>query len=385
MKSNFLKYTLTALSISCALFGFADADMDMESNHAEVSSGQNEKIITPNASPVVQHGFDVFVTADFIYWTGRLENIDYAQTGVSRASDTESSLDLLNKQGTQVTPQHKMSPGFKAGIGLDLKHDGWDTYAQYTYFHTSATSQNTFDDHAASLSEFSDRFIFDTSTTSIKSGSSAWHLHFNNIDWELGRNYYISPKLLLRPFTGLKGTWQSQSFDVLYSNLSDLQTDGTHQKTFNQSSIGNYSISNKENFWGVGIRTGLNTSWQFCKNWSLFSDTALSALWGQFTVSRIDTGSQDVGDSANIITIKEVNITATNLERRIHTLRPVMEFDIGIRWDYWFLDDDYRIRIQAAWEEQIWFDQNQFLELHHTNRYGCLNLQGLTVEFRLDF
>lgn len=345
MKSNFLKYAVTTLSISCSLFGFADMDY----SDTEKSSDQSEKIITPNASPIIQHGFDVFVTADFIYWTGRLDNIEYSQI-----------LDFAGSPSFHSSPKHKMSPGFKAGVGVDLKHDGWDTYFAYTYFHTSAVSKVT------------------NGTSSTVSRNINWLLHFNSMDWELGRNFYISPKLLLRPFMGLKGSWQQQSLSNT-GKIFNIQQNPIGTETITQTLPGVYHSSNKEDFWGVGIRTGLNTSWQFNKNWSLFANTALSSLWGQFTLSRVDTTKQILENNTQVTT------PVANMERRIHTLRPVMEFDIGARWDYWFLDDDYHIRIQAGWEQQVWFDQNQFLELQNANRYGCLNLQGLTVEFRLDF
>lgn len=380
MKSNFFKYALSTLSISAILFGFADADSDYS-----VSSNHEGKIITPAASPVIQHGFDVFLTADFIYWTGRLDNLPNTQSQAIHESDVGSISDASAQSTLTVDFKHKMSPGFKAGIGLDLKHDGWDTYAKYTYFHTSATSNVSFQENGASAIDYSPRVVFDETTTFVESEQSTWTLHFNSVDWELGRNHYISPNLLLRPHMGFKGSWQNQSYNDYQNGLTDIQSDPNTPKVYNQITVGNYSSLNKQNYWGVGIRTGLNTSWQFNKNWSLFSDTALSALWGQFKITRVDTSSQDGADSSNKITIKKDNVIVTNMNKRIHTLRPVLELDLGIRWDYWFLDDDYRIRIQAAWEEQVWFDQNLFIRIGQPNRYGCLNMQGLTVDFRLDF
>lgn len=379
MKFPFLKSFLTALSISSSFFIFADMD------HAESSSDQGEKVITPDASPVIHHGFDVFVSADFIYWTARVDGLEPPIKDTSIRTDAVST--QTNNQGSNSTADYKISPGFKVGIGLDLKHDGWDTYFEYTYLHTSAlfNSHNT-----SNTLNYSPNVIYSGKDSLVGASNSDWHLHFNNMDWELGRNFFISPKLLLRPHMGLKGSWQNQSINTTQTNIQDSlsyrliikeKSDNTFDiNTVNAFSNGRYSSSTEQYFWGIGPRTGLNTAWQFNKNWSFFADTSISALWGQFTSERTDLASDNIIQTGNL-TPSGTNVTVSTAEQRVHTLRPVLELIIGARWDYWFLDNDYRIRIQAGWEDQVWFGQAQYI----VSPFGALNLQGLTLQFRLDF
>ena len=383
MKSSFVKFA--CLSLAMPLLSFAE--VTQPSRHAtQIHEDKSEDMtvehpmITPSVMPVIDHGYNVFVTADFIYWTGRTDNLDYAQTGTALVSSRAlfngtTNANVTSEEGTQWHPHHKMSPGFKLGIGCDLNHDGWDTYFHYTWLRNSASSTESFTTAAVSLWDYAPIAVYSRSTTTINAAAAAWKLHFNTLDWELGREFYISPRLLLRPHFGLKGSWQSQHNNVDFSSLTDINLTG-------DSATGSYNMTQKQTFWGVGIRSGLDTSWKFTRSWSLFGDISLAALWSQFTTHRTDVLTQ-IGSSSRINTF--TNLEAIHLRRLTHTITPVIEWDLGVRFDYWFSDEDYRFRVQAAWEQQVWFDHNQYLQLDNTNRTGSLNLQGLTLDFRFDF
>jgi hypothetical protein len=40
----------------------------------------------------------------------------------------------------------------------------------------------------------------------------------------------------------------------------------------------------KNNFWGVGLRGGLDTQWGLGKGFSIYGKLALSVLWGKFSI-----------------------------------------------------------------------------------------------------
>jgi hypothetical protein len=65
----------------------------------------------------------------------------------------------------------------------------------------------------------------------------------------------------------------------------------------------------------------------------------------------------------------------------VHTLSPVIQLALGVESD-WKFGNDYRFLVQAGWETQVWFFQNQhYSAIADTS----LILQGLTVDFRFDF
>lgn len=414
MQKRFLKATLPAVLFATS---FAVADYhgdDQKKEHMYSNNNQSsldDRVITPNASPIVQHGVDVFISADFIYWTGRLDNLQYAYNGVATGSSADDAAFVDQTTGVNV-PQggfsfvkRKWSPGFKVGIGLDLGHDGWDLGAEYTWFRThpsgrtdGGTTLGTILVPAFSINPTSGISGFmDAAGTGSNTATSndfpatgyataSYRLHFNNIDLSLGRNFFVSPRLTTRPHFGLKGTWQTQRFKPAYEDVTASADDGDGTTTTLSNAC--YHINFKQNYWGVGIRTGMDTSWQFMKSFGIFGNWALSALWGQFDVTRKDWSQSTVTTTVDGTSTAEVILPSymTNVVKKFHTLSAVLELALGLRYDYWFSDNDYRFRIQAGWEEQIWFDQNQLFYMNQTSPLtGNLIFQGLTLKVRFDF
>jgi len=375
------KSLLSIAAVCTACSGSYAADMQgPDSSYRSSPSEPKFREITPNAGPRVSNGVDVFFTADFIYWTARQDGMAYARSGVD---DYDTAVALNNTtEGSTFFPKTKFSPGFKAGVGLNLGHDGWDVYLNYTWFHThlqgSKSSQHANSQGIIPLWDIGtighvtakDHFIVLNSFISVSNAQSDWFLHFNNFDLSLGRNFYVSQYLALRPFVGLKGTWYNQKYDVRYSGFLDPDI---------AEDVLSTHLHMKQNFWGVGIRTGLDASWFFDKNWSIFGNTAVSALWGRFQNHRYDYVTRAPINPPHTVTVID---TIFNF----HSVKPVLELQLGLRYDYWFSSDQYHFGVSAAWEEQVWFSQNQFFDVGVGYSHpGDLIFQGLTIDFRFDF
>lgn len=311
--------------------------------------------ITPSAGPRVIDGYGVFLTGDYIYWTAREDNLEFAVSGANLNNASTGSVNVLpTRRGKKVDPHFRFHSGFKAGIGFDFGHDKWDMYLNYTWFN-SHNNHNAISRKAGNpLTNLIPIGMAD-SYALLDYARAKWDLNFNVVDGELGRNFYISKFLSLRPFFGLKGTWQRQKYNVLY----------------NFTSTPNLESHNKNNFWGVGLRSGVNTAWFLGGTWSIFADMALSALWGVFNVKRTDT---DESTGTIYYETKE----------GFHTIKPVFEIAAGLRKEDWFCKDRFHLSVQAGWEQQIWFSQNQF-DFYTSSRDGDLNLQGFTAKVRFDF
>ncbi|MES2200416.1 MAG: Lpg1974 family pore-forming outer membrane protein [Chlamydiota bacterium] len=312
--------------------------------------------ITPSAGPRVVDGVDMFFTGDYIYWTAREDNLEYASTGYT--NDDDHSVD----SGLSKSPKSQYKTGFKAGFGFNFGHDCWDSLLNYTWFQSNNNKSSITADYEDGLTPSFDPYISLGSADFFNSAKSKWDFHFNTIDWELGRNCYISKYLSLRPFVGLKGSWQKQTLKNCYKGeVADLAF--------------SYHNNTNSSFWGVGIRSGLNTSWHLSESWSLYGDLALSALWSSFDNHR--------NDSYHTPSLGKIHPVSTR--GSTNTLAPVLELAMGLRKDVWFFQDRLHIGLQAGWEEQIWWDQNHLSLNKGLAREGNLYLQGLTARLRLDF
>ncbi len=314
--------------------------------------------ITPGAGPRVINGCDIFITADYLYWSAHEDNLEYAVTG------NPSDLTESTRQGSVKNTNFRYQTGFRGGLGFSFDHDLWDSDFNYTWFQSNKNKGHTHV-HSAKAGLFPSftPALVTPEGSFFSHAKTIWQLHFNSLDWELGRNLYISKYLSIRPFIGLKGTWQQQK-DVNNYKL----TTTTDYKIPYQNLLKSY-------FFGVGARGGINTSWHLSGTWSFIGDLALSGVWGQFNTHRKDYFKLEGEDK----------VTSINKKNHFNTIIPVLELCLGIKKDAWFSEDRFHISVQAGWEEQIWWDQNKFSLTNGVPRGGDLTIQGLTARIRIDF
>jgi len=323
------------------------------------------------AGPRTCSGTGAFITGSFIYWTARVNGLSYATSGARNGSDPDSP-----SRGNFKYPDWEFDPGFKVGLGFSLDHDGWDSLVQYTWLYTGTQKDRTrqSDINTTTLiPTWNIAFAFPDDNLlpqRITFGESKWELKFNAIDWEVGRNFYVSPRLKLRPSVGLKGTWHKQEYDVTVVESS-------------ASTATEFVMKQDHDFWGIGPRGGINTAWQFNPFFSLIGDLFLSGLWSNFDVERKDTERQTISGG---VPVDEPSTTNYFSKSDFYTLTPVLEIMIGLRAETWFSNDDFHVSLDAGWEGQVWWSQNQYIQLRsEANHEGNMVLQGLTIKLRLDF
>lgn len=313
---------------------------------------------TPDAGPRVACGINMFLEADYILWTAREDGLAFVRSGINPGGNAA--------KGSVHHPNWQWSSGFKAGLGVNLPHDGWDVQGRYTFLHTRTAKKkitanpNVSKEYHPTWSPGSTLNLNSGLLLSLEEARSHWKLHFNVVDLELGRNFFVSHFLSLRPSFGLKGTWQDQDYQVRYTSAAGPL----------------YRLNMDQDFWGVGLRLGLDSSYHLSKYWSFFGNIYFSALWGQFDVHRKDREKQSISAEDFVL------LDRTN---EFYTLKPVVEACIGFRFDHWFCRNRWHLRLEAGWEEQLWFSQNQFFHSFEESAHGDLSLQGLTLKARLDF
>lgn len=328
-------------------------------------------VITPKVDFIKCPEMDWFITGDYIYWTAREENLEFADLQLSQTSNATSS----GGGNKTFHVGNKYESGFKAGLGTDFCHDGWDLYAEYTWFETNNkkhTGTGFFSSTTGVTTPFLNDdywFVEDGAINSnnpplvgsADSASAKWRLNFNVVDLELGRNFYVSPRLILRPFYGLKGAWNKQHMNLVFAGVANVPVLTMHNRLKN---------------WGIGIRGGMDTSWHFTRDFSIVGNMAFTGLWQEIKAKRFDT------------TLTGTVLSSTvDMKETQYNVKPVIEWMLGLKWETGLSCDEYHLAITAAWEEQVWFGQNKFLRLPGTSSGsgGDLSLQGLTVDVRFDF
>jgi len=364
MNSRFTK--VLPLSIICGSIFFsplfADESTDSTDNTDTTTAPSTMmQQITPPAGFASMPGVGFSITADFIYWEARQANLDFAQSG-------STNLENNPGQGQVYYPSFKYKPGFKVGAAVDVGHDNWDLSSEYTWLNGSGGKSSTNSTYSATTLTPT-RTIYNSSTNyetthRLIEADGNWNFHYNLINLVLGRDYYISQHLTLRPYFGLAGAWNNQSTLVHYTLSKE---DGTGR--FISQSYG-------QRYWGVGFDTGLNTSWCFDDNWSIYGDFCFMNLWSRYK----DTSKQTAYAQTDLV-VDYTNPTVDyNTQAVQYGIQNVIDIQMGLRWGMRFDDNNMGISFQAGWDQQVWINQSQ-------NATGAsnLSLQGLDIKARFDF
>jgi hypothetical protein len=372
-KSKIMWPATASLVTLTSILNAAD-DAQMRNLENRVTALEQRKsangMINPNGRPLTTNGCGVYFTGDFLYWHAE-------ETGLGYVVKNNDSGDWVSN-GKLKTPNFGWDPGFRIGVGFDLAHDGWDIYTAWTWMQSSATDTISAPAGGNLFPTFMNFQTINQSGT-VSSAYEKWKTKLNVIDLELGRQFFVSKWLTLRPFFGLRTAWVYQSYHLSYNGEFD-----TLFPTLVSDRIGTLSTPNNSNhYWGLGLRAGLNTQWGLGAGFSLYGDAALSLLWGTFRVKESECFLENGAAAGE---------NMLDLKKHESATRPITDLAAGIRWDTHFCDGRYYFRIQAGWEQHIFFSQNQFDRVVEddvpgitvTNQ-GDLSYNGIAVGFRFDF
>lgn len=316
----------------------------------------------PSASPQIL-GENWFFTADLLWWHVNEGGNDYAIRYKGDVLDDEH-------KGLNRKLKFKWDYGFRAGIGKTFQHDRWDLYLNFTWFQAKNSA-------ACSLRNGTDVIaLIGSPVAEDNTGTQAkihWGIHFYTLDLNLGRNYFISPKVAFHPFAGIKAAWIDQSQRASSKVNIAIPAEVTHIQT-----------KGKNRFWGVGPDLGLESKWFIGNGFNLFGSMAGALLWSDFHVRQKQTNSLDA-----------VGLTTNSLPYSghfdLHTVTAMTQMQIGVGYETNLYHNQYHLAINARYEQQYFWGQNQMPYFPSDTNYKYkrlsedLSLQGLTVDVRFDF
>ena len=322
------------------------------------------KIITPNANPNVLDGINTYITAESLYWTANQEELNFATASTNSISWEK-----------QYIISH-FDPGYRVSLGIiPSTQAGIDLQGRYTWFHlingTGSVSVKASDcsdnptHQVCSIEANNDGRLIDPDILiyeTVTAANANWNFLLSTADLVFGRAFLISPTLNLRPFMGLKATWQRQDFDINYT-LIFVELPSSDKVRSNQYA------------YGIGPTSGIETNWEMGKNWSLYGRSTLSLVSTRFKTRCYDIETDDLLPS----------VTNYNLSQKTSESQGIFELSLGMTWDNWFVDDTFHLGISLGYEMQYWNDNNHLYMNPEDPRHGSLSIQGITLGLRADF
>jgi hypothetical protein len=289
-----------------------------------------------NRRPIIgcMPDYGCYFTGDFLYW--RAEN-----QGFSYAFNRTSASDFIEGNIERIEPQ--WDPAFRIGIGWSTDHDYWDIFFNWTWYQNHATQTDerlTIPDSTP----FGYLAMFPQQTTGI-TGSfrrvyASWRLLYNAIDFELGRAFYLTRALSLRPFWGVRGAWLRQTFfndftsqvqPILASVRSQIQFLGVN------------------NYWGVGPRVGNATEWHLGYGFSFLGRLSGALLYGNTATEFSLFDSQSVGVPVAL---------EQHYQDNFSQLVPTAQLALGLNWGTCFgKKNGSYFGLNGNWETNYYWNQ----------------------------
>ena len=345
---------------------------------------------------------DLFITVAGFYWNAHQDGMEYAidnqvenpdVTNVPIESGTDTKIIALNNliNAEYETPNFKWDFGFKVGLGYCSPCDGWDIGILWTWYRGKATDhiEAEIDDNHTLLPLWSAFAPVQGSVLYATDIETHWKLQLNLVDIELGRNFWTSKYLAIRPFVGIRIAYLEQDWNIQHKGgVWSERTAAILQPAFNNE------VGIDNDFKGVGLRAGLDTTWNFGCGWALYGNWAASIVYGRFSIDH-DEENRRASDPHEKIKVAE-------WEESFRASRAMLDLALGIQWSTMFCDCQYGFMIALGWEHHLFFDQNQMWRVvrigdtafaspnnsgenvYHQRR-GDLDTQGWTLTVKFSF
>ncbi len=384
--SAFIPLTLSAAALSGAAQECApkpQAQCNADACCRMHCLGPKKYGVNAPVNPLTCNG-DFEITLTGFYWKAEQEGLEYAiETQTINTDEERHNLIAADFKN----PKFQWDFGFKLGLGYNTTCDGWDIGVIWTRYTGSASSHNKAQrsDNQTLLPIWTD-----DKRTALDPGESYyareiethWKLHLNLIDIALGRKYWNSHRVALRPHIGFRISYLDQDFEI--EHLGGIQSVQTPTEKLNNE------VKIDNDFKGIGIRTGLDGQWKVGCGFGIYGNFALSLINGHFKVDHDERNreAESPFSKTKILETKDF-FRATRL---------MTDLAFGVQYSTLLCDCQYALSTSLGWEQHLFLDFNQMWRvipqqgssssddnnIYHQRR-GDLSTQGWTLTFVFDF
>ena len=300
-----------------------------------------------------------------LFWQAHEDGLDYM-------IKNQSGLAFINNHGSVKRINFNWDWGVRVGLGYQTDCIG-DLEAEWTYFSTSAKDSTSADFPAGLFSVWT---IPGSSITPSTKAKARWKLDLNRLDVKLGVTLFPTCYLKIKPYIALSTAWIDQKFNI---NSSGGVMQGPAAFV-----VLDDDINMNNDFWGIGPKVGLDTTWYLGCGFSLVGNFDFSILYGRFDLDQTESILfQGITPATVYLDLKNDDFWISRVN---------LDFLLGVKWEYIFCDCCYSLSVEAGWENLYFFGQNQLKRFvddsnpgMNVSTNGDLTFQGLTLKVNFGF
>lgn len=388
LKRGFMKKRLFA-SVLLGAITYLSADPDntqlteLQKKMNEISTvtalGNVGSRTAPDRADIKGHGWNLSV--DVLYWQTKVQNSSFCST-VNGFIDSPINYDV-NRNHIKFD----WAWGFKVGAGYNFEHDDFDSRAEYTYFRNTATgcvgplsipsgitSALIRDNYQLTYSSF-EEYTGDYVTMEYAEQARE-HLKnaYNDVYIDLGRAFFVSKCLSIRPALGVEASWFSFNGSAQFTGGSSIayafdpakNVDGTYWGGLGSGTLKKSSTLKSV---GVGPRLGFDTKYYLCNGFSIYGNGNGALLFTYFQQHSKTTYSLQPNNQKSLV-------------NNFHSVIPTAKIDIGIRYDTNMSCDTQRIGVALGYESLYYWDSFGYSTI---KGYSGVAMYGVNLKLRWDF
>lgn len=296
-----------------------------------------------------KNGTGLFATADALI-------INAYQTGLEFTLKSPTNIDPEAFVGKFKRPKQCYKWGWRVGLGYHTPHDDWEIYANWTSFNPSAYKNS----YGTSTTALKNLNTVSGNTLYYNSARSLWKLRLNVGDINLGKRFYVSDYIQFQPFAGIKCIWVHQK---IYDNYAS-------PASISPTVLSPDKINFINQYWGIGIEGGINTTWQIAKGFSIIANVMSANVCGNYHLQMNETLSGQI---------------YANSREKPHASKAVTDYQLGVKYEKMW-NDCFYYHIQLAWEQHMFYNQLQWQGSAPTpTPNGDLGVTGVSLNIRVGF
>jgi hypothetical protein len=324
-----------------------------------IKEGQLPGAYNQSASYVCNNGWDISLTADYIYWAWALDSSANAGLGNSILSNSTTI------KPTRLDPGY--SSGFQVGLGFNMKGmDDWKFFGEYTWYRNNGnkSSSNTIS-------------TIDPLVSISANASGKVSFKYDTADFLVQRPYYFGKNLTANFSTGLKALWMTRTNNAY---LIDPTTFTILSPSLLEGTLTTATLYDKLSSWGLGPKFGFEANWLVGYGLKFLSNVSISIPYTRYTqtVTTVTSGEMDV---LALDTSLASNITLKS--NGYGTIRPVLESYLGLGYGAFFCDDAFHVDLNVGYDFNVYW--NYMTVLNNIVSPSSMYLHGLNIKLRFDF
>jgi hypothetical protein len=255
--------------------------------------------------------------------------------------------------------------GFRLGLSYNIPHDHWEASLKWIHYWPGKEKASVGASNGGTTGTLvTTQARGEGAPVTVNHSRASSRLRLDLLDAQIGRHFFVSRFLSVKPTVGLRAAQIDQHFGVGYKGGATL---GATQK---------WGAHFKNDFWGVGLIGGLDTRWSAGGGWSLYGNAALSLLYGVFS-KRVEQESEAIGGTSST--------SAIEASSKFRSTKAITDLALGARWERLFEGGRYGLIAQLGWEHHLFFSQTQYLSRFAISQEGDLSTQGWTLSATFAF